>query len=86
MRMERRAHKTLQPPLDYEIRVRGAIGPTMLQAFPALAVSRSGADTLLCGPLPDPAALYGLISQLEALGLELLEVRSGCSEPKADGS
>jgi hypothetical protein len=59
----------------YEIRVRGPIGPTMMQAFPTLAASRSGQDTLLVGSLPDQCALYGVIHQLEALGLQLLEIR-----------
>ena len=59
----------------YEIRVRGPIGPTMMQAFPTLAASRSGQDTLLIGSLPDQCALYGVIGQLEALGLQLLEIR-----------
>ena len=61
-------------PRRYEIRVRGPIGPTMMQAFPTLAPSRSDQDTLLCGSLPDQSALYGVIHQLEALGLELLEI------------
>jgi hypothetical protein len=60
----------------YELRVRGAIGPTIMQAFPTLAASRSGQDTLLTGSLPDQSALYGAIHQLEALGLQLLEIRS----------
>jgi superfamily II DNA or RNA helicase len=34
-----------------------------------------GGDTLLSGDLPDQAALYGVLHQIEALGLELLEVR-----------
>jgi hypothetical protein len=59
----------------YEIRVRGPIGPTMMQAFLTLAVGRSGQDTLLVGSLPDQCALYGVIHQLEALGLQLLEIR-----------
>ena len=59
----------------YEIRVRGPIGPTMMQAFPTLSASRSGHDTLLTGTLPDQSALYGVIHQLEALGLQLLELR-----------
>ena len=58
----------------YEIRVRGPIGPTMMQAFPTLAASRSGHDTLLTGALPDQSALYGVIHELEALGLQLLEI------------
>ena len=59
----------------YEIRVRGPIGPTMMEAFPTLAAIRSGQDTLLTGSLPDQSALYGVIHQLEALGLQLQEIR-----------
>jgi HAD superfamily hydrolase (TIGR01509 family) len=47
-----------------------------VQAFPTLAASRNRHDTLLTGSLPDQSALYGVIHQLEALGLELLEIRS----------
>ncbi len=62
-------------PRRYEIRVRGPIGPTMMQAFPTLAAASCGHDTLLTGSLPDQSALYGVIHQLEALGLQLLEIR-----------
>jgi hypothetical protein len=62
-------------PRRYAICVRGAIGPTLMQAFPTLSAARRGPDTLLTGSLPDQSALYGLIHQLEALGLELLEIR-----------
>jgi monoterpene epsilon-lactone hydrolase len=71
---QRRAIDAQQPEI-YEIRVRGLLGPTMLEAFPDLAARTRGQDTLLRGPLPDQCALYGVIHQLEALGLELLEVR-----------
>jgi len=64
-------------PRHYEIRVRGPIGPRIMQAFPTLSASRSGQDTLLTGSLPDHAALYGVIHELEALGLQLLEIRCG---------
>jgi hypothetical protein len=62
-------------PQHYEIRVRGRLGPTMLRAFPALTAHPQGGDTLLQGRLQDQAAVYGLIARLEALGLELLELR-----------
>lgn len=62
-------------PRRYEIRVRGPIGPTVMQAFPTLAATGRGQDTLLTGWLPDQSALYGVIHQLEALGLQLLEIR-----------
>jgi hypothetical protein len=66
----------------YEIRVRGPIGPTIIQAFPTLTASRSGHDSLLTGSIPDQSALYGVIHQLEALGLPLLEIRP----PKCGGT
>jgi len=73
-------------PCRYEFRVRGPIGPTMMQAFPTLAASRSGQDTLLTGSLPDQPALYGVIQQLEALGLELLEIRRpNCGDAETTG-
>ena len=34
-----------------------------------------GGETVLAGTLPDQAALYGVLTQIEALGLELIEVR-----------
>jgi hypothetical protein len=63
----------------YEIRVRGLLGGTLLGAFPGLRAQAHGTETVLSGPLADQAALYGLLAQFEALGLELLEVRrTGC--------
>jgi hypothetical protein len=62
-------------PLRYEIRVRGPIGPTIREAFPTLTASRRGQDTLLTGLIPDQSALHGVIHQLEALGLQLQEIR-----------
>jgi hypothetical protein len=62
-------------PADYEIRVRGHLGTTMLRAFPALHAETRGGDTLLRGAALDQAALYGVLAQAEGLGLELLEVR-----------
>jgi hypothetical protein len=66
---------TRDPRQTYEIRVRGHLGPRMLRAFEALSAQQAGEDTLLRGCLPDPAALYGVIARLEALGLELVELR-----------
>lgn len=60
---------------QYEIRVRGHLGATMLRAFPALHAQTRGGDTVLTGRLPDQAALYGVIAKVEALGLELLDLR-----------
>jgi ketosteroid isomerase-like protein len=59
----------------YEIRVRGLLGETLLGAFPGLHGRSHGTETVLTGPLADQSALYGVLAQLEALGLELLELR-----------
>jgi hypothetical protein len=62
-------------PRRYEICVRGQLGEIMRSAFPALQAHTSGENTVLTGVLPDQAALHGVLSEIEALGLELLEVR-----------
>jgi hypothetical protein len=59
----------------YEIRVRGLLGETVLCAFPTLHADARGTETVLVGAIPDQAALHGVLAQIEALGLELLEVR-----------
>ena len=62
-------------PQCYQISVRGRLGQTMRAAFPALQARTRGGDTVLTGTLADQAALYGVLAEIEALGLELLEVR-----------
>jgi hypothetical protein len=62
------------PPL-YQIRVRGRLGQTIRSAFPALRARVDGGDTVLTGVLADQAAVYGVLAEAEALGLELIEVR-----------
>jgi hypothetical protein len=58
----------------YTIRINGHLGATVLSAFPALVSRRHGAYTLLTGVL-DRSALYGVLAEIEALGLDLLELR-----------
>ena len=68
-------------PVWYEIRVRGLLGGALLDAFPGLHAQADATETVLTGPLADRAALYGVLAQIEALGLELLEVRRTGAEP-----
>jgi hypothetical protein len=68
-------HGVMDPaPARYVIRINGHLGATVLLAFPALASRRQGAHTVLTGLL-DSSALYGVLAEIEALGLDLLEVR-----------
>jgi hypothetical protein len=73
--------RDLQPSPRYEFRVRSHLGKTTLGAFPALQAETSGRDTLLTGALPDQAALHGVLAEIEALGLELLELRRLPGDP-----
>lgn len=56
------------------IRVNGHLGATLLSAFPAMSWQQQGPETVLTGVLDRPA-LYGVLAEIEALGLDLLEVR-----------
>jgi hypothetical protein len=62
-------------PAPYMIRINGHLGATVLSAFPALAPQHHGAHTVLTGLL-DRSALYGVLAEIEALGLDL-PARSG---------
>jgi hypothetical protein len=64
-----------QPGCQYMIRIRGQLGGTALSAFPTMISEVQGADTVLTGPLEDRSAVYGVLAQIEALGLEILELR-----------
>ena len=55
--------------------MRGLLSETLLAAFPTLSAEAQGTATALAGTLADQAALYGVLDQIEALGLELIEVR-----------
>jgi hypothetical protein len=68
-------HASMDPaPALYAIRIHGHLGATVLSAFPALVPRHHGADTVLTGLL-DRSALYGVLAEVEALGLDLVEVR-----------
>jgi hypothetical protein len=73
----------------YEIVVRGHLGEMIRSAFPGLHAEDRGGDTVLSIRGADQAALYGALAEVEALGLELLEVRrcpaTGPEEPSPSG-
>ena len=63
--------------LRIEIHIKGRITAQWSEWFAGLSIGPSAPDeTTLRGTLPDQAALYGLISRLRDLGLQLLSVSS----------
>lgn len=72
-------------PVLYVIRINGHLCETMLCAFPAMMPRRDGADTLLTGLL-DRSALYGVLAEIDTLGLDLIEVRQLTPGPESPAS
>jgi hypothetical protein len=70
---------------QYEIRVRGRVTPALLARFEGLEASVEPVETKLHGPVPDQAALHGMINLVSALGLELVEVRKLPPEARPPG-
>ena len=73
-------------PTVYEIRIRGVLSATLRGAFPGLEAETQGRETVLTGELADQSALHGVLSEIEALGLELLEVRRRAKAGRRDES
>jgi len=71
-------------PARYRIRIHGHLGATALSAFPAMVAHQHGADTVLTGLL-DRSALYGVLAEVDALGLDLLEVRQLTPDRRSPG-
>ena len=73
------------PPGLYTIRIKGRLGATALSAFPTMVSELKAGETVLTGSLEDRSAVFGVLAQIEALGLELLELRH-MTEPQSPGS
>ena len=75
-------HGLMDPaPALYTIRINGHLGAMMLSAFPEMASLRDGAETVLSGLL-DRSALHGVLAEIDALGLDLLQVRQLTPDPE----
>jgi hypothetical protein len=62
-------------PASYRIRVKGQLGPEWSEWFGGMSISCDGPnETTLTGQVLDQAALYGILNQIQALGLTLLSV------------
>ena len=68
-------------PEHYEIKIKGHLNPGWSERFEGLKLTHLEGDaTLLSGPLPDQAALPGLLERIRDLNLTLISVARGdCS-------
>lgn len=68
----------------FEVHVRGELSDEDLEDLEYLKARRVPAETVLRGVVPDQAALIGMLSRLQSLGLEVVEVRRVPDLPAAD--
>lgn len=60
----------------YEITVLGNLDPKWSDWFDGFSISPGpGGECRLTGPIPDQAALYGILTKISDLGLPLLSVQ-----------
>ncbi len=70
-------------PLTYVIKVQGCLGDDWAEWFGGLELTTDEQGcTVLTGPIPDQAALYGLLARLRDLGLPLVSVERAASGSK----
>jgi hypothetical protein len=59
----------------YEIRIKGRLSDSVLAAFMGMRASVKPVETVLHGPVQDQSSLHDLLSRIQSLGLELIEIR-----------
>jgi hypothetical protein len=71
----------------YEIRVQGHLDQRWSEWFGGLTISYEGdGSTVLRGPLPDEAALHGVLIKVRDLALPLLAVNRSAAGAEAQES
>jgi hypothetical protein len=72
-------------PEYYEVKIKGHLDQRWSEWFASLKMTHLEGDvTLLSGPLPDQAALHGLLERVRDLNLTLISV--SCGDPSTQKS
>jgi hypothetical protein len=61
--------------VNYEIRIKGRVGQSVLASFEDMEAAPGPAETVLTGRVVDQAQLHGLLERIQLLGLELIAMR-----------
>jgi len=69
-----RKNKKNPPPEIYRIKVEGLLDKSWMDWFGKMVISYERGQTMLMGPVPDQAALHGLLHRIRDLNLTLVSV------------
>jgi hypothetical protein len=66
---------TPNQPVIYQVRLKGHLGSQWSDWFEGFTITlKEDGDTLLTGPVPDQAALHGLLKKVRDLGMPLVSI------------
>ena len=66
----------MSAPMVYEIRVEGHLDQRWSRWFEGMEITLTGnGETVLQGPIPDQAALHGVLMKVRDIGLPLISLR-----------
>jgi hypothetical protein len=67
----------MEEPTVYQIKIKDHLDDTLASWFEDMTVSNlEEGDALLSGPIPDQAALQGILKRISNLGLTLISVNA----------
>ena len=80
MANEQKPKPSVDPPMVYQIRLKGHLGQQWKSWFDGLTITLEDGNTLLRGTVVDQSALHGILKKVRDLGMPLLSVNSIGSE------
>ncbi|MBP1609676.1 MAG: hypothetical protein H6Q04_1911 [Acidobacteria bacterium] len=66
--------KKFDEPAVYQIRLKGILDPSWSDWFDNFSITTQEDETLLVGPVSDQAALHGILTKINGLGLAITAI------------
>ena len=66
--------KKYDEPAVYQIRLKGTLDPSWSDWFDNFNITTSEDETILAGPVTDQAALHGVLTKINDLGLAIISI------------